>query len=88
MTTPNNADAARMAAFHALNPEAKKAAITRLALAGYSDRAIAAACQLSVEQICRVLAEQPAQNSKGTSAERTCGGYDSPGSRQSEVLKT
>jgi hypothetical protein len=57
MLLNNQVDKARMAAFHALDHVQKRAAITGLALAGYSDRAISAATQLSVEQICRVLSE-------------------------------
>jgi DNA invertase Pin-like site-specific DNA recombinase len=44
---------------HALNQAERAAAIRRLATEGMSDRGIASATGLSVEQVRRVLAEQP-----------------------------
>jgi uncharacterized protein YoaH (UPF0181 family) len=41
--------------FHLLPHEQRVQAVQRLAASGMSDRAIAAATQLSVEQICRLL---------------------------------
>jgi hypothetical protein len=53
-------DRARMRHFELLSYEQKIIAIVRMHDAGYSDRQIAHACQLSVEQICRLLAEHGA----------------------------
>ena len=46
--------------FRLLDPQAQREAIWRLAASGMSDRTIAAATALSVEQIRRVIAENNA----------------------------
>lgn len=53
----SNRDADRMQHFEQLTHQEKAQAITRLAATGMSARGIAAACQLSIEYIERVLAE-------------------------------
>lgn len=56
---------ARMRAFHCLDRQQQAEAIGRLAIAGMSDHGIARATGLSVEMICRLLADaagSPAEN--------------------------
>lgn len=54
-----DADQQRMRHFLALDHEAQAAAIRRLALTGQSVHVIAAATQLSVEAVRRVLEDSP-----------------------------
>jgi len=56
-TLAGNEERRRMEHFHALDRDQKAAAIRRLALIGHSDAGIAAATGLSVEMVCRILAE-------------------------------
>jgi hypothetical protein len=57
----SNRDADRLRHFHALDRQQQIDAIRRLAASGMSDRAIAAATQLSIKQICRLLSRQAEQ---------------------------